>query len=361
MERFYRLFSIGSVPVWTHWTLPLLLTLLLIFTVVQWFSPGEASLVVAILFGSLLLAELVQVGTTILLREKIRKIVLLPLGGQACTNDLSRKGAGKLMVHYLAGPVTNVGVSLLAFAHLPAAYRQEMLRLSFASLEPDLLMAACVINLGAGLLQLLPVLPMKGGRLLSDLLQPRIGRSLSYRILICFGLVTAVSLMVVGAFLSTFLLLVGILLLASNIVEAENEKQREFRKDFTVKHVMNTNIVLFNPDECVRDVLGRQRFWSKELVVVENRQAVGIISPATLNKLFREAAMDTRLGEVMNSRIKSISGKHRLEDLYQEANWEDSQVYAVTEHNRVIGVLRLPELHSMLSQVQREYQLNFPA
>lgn len=357
MKKFYKLFSVRTTPVWTHWSIPLVLPLLVIpafGTATTWFSPVESLLVTIILVASLLLAELAQILVAMGLGIRIKKIVLLPLNSLTYTNG-SRQNHEAQMLSHLAAPLTNLLIALAAFAGLPLAARQAIGSFAFNEVAPGLLYALFVINLGLFVLQLLPALPLKGGQLVKRLAIARLGRQHAYRIIIPLGMATAALLIVAGAFSSFFLCFVGGLVLVSNLVETETEKQREFIEEFTARNVMNTHIVLVSPQESIRDVLRRPRFWNKELVVVENQKVLGVISPLALARLCRAGKLDVALSQVMYPEIKTVRGKHRLADLYAEAHWEDCAVYAVADKHKVVGILRINEIHTLLAEAQKEY------
>ncbi len=146
---------LGGVPVRLHWTMLLLL--------VVYGALGQQR-AVWLFLGALLMHELAHAAAAGLLGVKVTEVVLFPFGGQAVIEEIMAAQPGKEAGVALAGPVMSLMLAgLFSWPALPVAT------------EP----AARFVRLNGMLFafNLLPVLPLDGGRVLRALM----GILLGYR------------------------------------------------------------------------------------------------------------------------------------------------------------------------------------
>lgn len=109
--------------------------------------------------SSVLLHELAHMLVGLLLGIKVLEIELLPFGGQAKLEDFTGLDPSKEIYVALAGPLLSISIAaFLYFFDLP--------------IYPNLIPYLIKINLLLGLFNLLPALPLDGGRILRSLLSP---------------------------------------------------------------------------------------------------------------------------------------------------------------------------------------------
>lgn len=170
-----RLLSLGETEVWVHWTaLPAVLFLIV--------TAGPMRVGLGLL--ALLVHELGHLLTARGLGYRVGRMELWPFGA-ALTMEV---GAGSLPVS-LAGPLCSLaaaGMSLLFLRLLPQAE---------GVMEPFF-----VSNLSLGLANLLPAEPLDGGRALSSLLSPALGRRRSRQITAWTGLLLGGGLLALGVY-----------------------------------------------------------------------------------------------------------------------------------------------------------------
>lgn len=151
------------------------------------------------LFTSVVIHELGHVLVARFYGVRAEEITLWFLGGVAQFRELPR-GRGAEAIVALAGPVTSIALGFLAGAALAAA-ETPFLRFLFSYLA--------IANGGLGLFNLLPALPLDGGRVLRSLLALVTSRLAATRIAVAVSRAVAVGLGVWG-FLSFNILLVAI-------------------------------------------------------------------------------------------------------------------------------------------------------
>lgn len=183
-----RLFSVKSIPVAAHWSL------LLAVGLFAWRTGSVAmgAVVAALLFGSVLLHELGHALVAVKLGLPIAGIDLHVFGGTAKMAEAPRSPREELLVA-IAGPVVSLLLGIVASVGL------WLLPTTLAAWTPVLSYVA-VANVTLFAFNLLPALPMDGGRVLRALLASRKGFVKGTRQAVRVGRVVAIALAVVGVF-----------------------------------------------------------------------------------------------------------------------------------------------------------------
>ncbi|HZK24255.1 MAG TPA: site-2 protease family protein [Oscillospiraceae bacterium] len=143
-----KLFRLGGITFSFHWVFILLLFLLALFGYL-----GET----LILFGLVLAHELVHMFTARAQGLEVSEVELFPFGGVAKIEDVLELDPQVESVVSLAGPLFNfalVALALLLYANVPEWQQNELLLFFIRS------------NLTLGFFNLLPALPLDGGRIL---------------------------------------------------------------------------------------------------------------------------------------------------------------------------------------------------
>lgn len=179
-----RLFSVRGIPVAAHWSL------LVAVGLFGWRAGSLAvGVVVAVLlFSSVLLHELGHALVARRFQLAISGIDLHLFGGTAKMAEPPRSPREEMLVA-IAGPVVSLALGLAALVGLQLT----------PSLVPILSFVASA-NLMLFAFNLLPALPMDGGRVLRALLASRLGFVSGTRKAVKVGVVVAVGLGIVGVF-----------------------------------------------------------------------------------------------------------------------------------------------------------------
>ncbi|WP_054692004.1 site-2 protease family protein [Syntrophomonas palmitatica] len=138
---------------------------------------------------SLMMHEMAHTLVAVFSRIRITEIELLPFGGQARIEDFTGLEPENEIYIALAGPLVSLSLAGL-FYFLPVLYFAPYGRLLFN------------INLLLGLFNLLPALPLDGGRILRAVLSVRQGYKKATQTSARLGLLTAAALTVYGIYLS---------------------------------------------------------------------------------------------------------------------------------------------------------------
>ncbi|MGA3008229.1 MAG: site-2 protease family protein [Opitutaceae bacterium] len=137
-------------------------------------GPAAAGWSVAMVLAFFVCVILHELGHSFTARRfgvKVRRILLMPIGGMAEFDAIPRQPRSELLIT-LAGPAVNFVIAgvLAIFVWFPPGWEPTGLPLSPAELGRHLLLA----NIVMGCFNLIPVFPMDGGRILRALLAMRL-------------------------------------------------------------------------------------------------------------------------------------------------------------------------------------------
>jgi Zn-dependent protease len=192
----FKLFSVLGFRVGAHWTLPIALV---IAAVTHGGAAGVA--LAALLFASILAHELGHAVVARRLRVPIAGIDLHMFGGVAKMQAPPRSPNDEIAIS-IAGPIVSLalaGFFLLLRGAAPV----------FASSTVVLWLASA--NLALGVFNLLPALPLDGGRVFRALLAKRKGLVRGTELAVTVSRVLAVALGVLGALTNPWLIAIAVL------------------------------------------------------------------------------------------------------------------------------------------------------
>ncbi len=162
--------KVFGIPVRLHFTL-----LLLLIVTLHWVSPtglfGMLGLLtlVALMAGSVLLHEL---GHALVARRfgiETHDIVLTPIGGMARVVSLPKVPRHEILIA-IAGPLVSIAIAVISFV---LWFSTALLAIGIPGGVQETLLNLCGFNVMLGIFNLVPALPMDGGRVLRGVLALR--------------------------------------------------------------------------------------------------------------------------------------------------------------------------------------------
>ncbi|MEI9941800.1 MAG: site-2 protease family protein [Pseudomonadota bacterium] len=306
MRWSFRIARVSGIDVRLHVTF----ALAVIFFALNFAAPqgprGAAFgvLLICALFVCLTLHELGHSLVAQRLGVSVTEVLLLPIGGVARLANEPRKPQHELLIA-LSGPLVNVGIALVLLLVLDH-YRIPLDADDLMSLaEPTPLGLVRALFWGNAVLavfNMLPALPMDGGRVFRALLSLSLGRSRATRIAAAVGQVIAIVLVGIAFKKDWGLLsLVGMFVFVGAAQERAAVRASELLSELRAGEVCDPNAVVFAPEEQVGHVLDTlvrcpqahfAVFYGKELVGTIGREQVLATAPrvgldAPLSSLMR--------------------------------------------------------------------------
>lgn len=340
-----RIGKVGGVPIEVHWSFSLLVLFVVLTSGGHGTAPVLWSLVwVAALFACVTVHELSHCAVALHRGLAVEGIVLLPIGGMSRIAGLPGPPAIERDVA-IAGPLASIGLAgLLGLA----AYA------SGAHVWPPTLFAGpwlcrlAWLNLLLAGFNLLPALPMDGGRVLRALLAERHDPSEATEIAAFVAQVIAVGMLVVGFVVDLWLLLIGIFVLL-----AASSERRTARVERSLRGLRVGDVMARDETAAPAEVtVGEVGYWlsaypGRGVPVVEGGRVVGIVSAVDI--VGRPAG--ERVGDACDrsSPICEPSTPLFPDALELLARHRRSE-FAVAESGRPVGVLYRATLRGLLER-----------
>jgi Zn-dependent protease len=235
-----RLARIGGIDIRMHWTFLVLVILVVWVNISSGASTVGAGLLwITAVFGSVLVHEYAHCIVARRRGAVVEDILLLPIGGFSQLRKMPERPADEFAIA-IVGPLTSLGLAALSVAggvafgaHLwpPALFGGSW----FARLA--------WLNALLGGFNLLPALPMDGGRVVRALLERRHDRLTATRQAARIARMLAVVMIVGGVFYDFWLILIGLFVyLGANAEQqaAEKERPKSVRPNPPTPHAPST-------------------------------------------------------------------------------------------------------------------------
>jgi stage IV sporulation protein FB len=189
-----------------------------LFVVVAVDEPGGsagAAVWLVFLFASVLVHELAHSLVALRVGVAVKEIELLPIGGLSKMGRIPDRPVAEIAIA-AAGPATSFGIGFVALglAALTGGW----------SWPPDLYAGALVqrvgwLNLVLGAFNLIPALPLDGGRVLRAVLERTVGPTRATHLAARAGHHFAIGLIIVGVLVNVWLIIIGVFVLLSSSAE----------------------------------------------------------------------------------------------------------------------------------------------
>jgi Zn-dependent protease len=249
----------------------------------------------------------------------VNEILLLPIGGVARLSSEPRKPRHELLIA-LAGPFVNLLIGLLLWTVL-AHYRiavgltdlDELLEPSAVGLLRGLFWG----NLLLALFNLLPALPMDGGRVLRALLSLALGRPLATRIAAGVGQVIGIGLVWI-AFKGDWglLALVGLFVFVGATQERAAERASGLLSELRAGEVCDPNAPVFGPHEPVGLVLDTLiRSPQAHFAVFHGKELVGTIAREQALAQAPRVGLEAPLSSLMRRELFTVDAGTPLDQV----------------------------------------------
>jgi Zn-dependent protease len=179
---------------------------------------GLSVLFVCAIFACVVIHELSHSLVARRFGREPKSIMLLPIGGVATIDMMPTKPSQEIAIS-IVGPATNIVIALVLFGGLKMVVVPKSNLTVFQSFITDLI----GVNIALAIFNLIPALPMDGGRILRSILAMKFGYLRATLLAVAVGKVIAVIFIIVGFYIQNYILaLIGFFGLAG----AESEKRQ---------------------------------------------------------------------------------------------------------------------------------------
>ena len=314
-------------------------------------------LLVGALLVCLALHELGHSWVAQRLGVSVTEILLLPIGGVARLANEPRKPAQELLIA-LSGPLVNVVIALCLLFVLDH-YRIPLDANDLVSLaEPSPLGLVRALFWGNAILaafNLLPALPMDGGRVFRTLLSLSLGRSRATQIAAMVGQMIAIVLLAI-AFKKDWgpLALISMFVFVGAAQERATVRASELLSELRAGEVCDPNAVVFAPEEQIGHVLDTlvrcpqayfAVFYGKELVGTIGREQVLSSAP--------RVGLDAPLSSLMRREVFAVDAGTPLDEVRRRLLELAGRPVVVRSATGYAGVLGFEDLQRITVVAER--------
>ena len=293
---------------------------------------------------------------------KLRSIVLLPTGGMItyATSDATERSAAPEMQRKmgLIGPIANVLFGLVVAAIVVTVTPQVNLIERPWVTPAHLLRALIWVNLLLGVVNLLPAVPLDGGRVFRGEFMRTQGGLKGIRVAAAVGQMTAFALMLGGLFFSNiWMTMIGAFVLIGAHMDDQGLLLQSDNDSVKMRDVMMTAYSTLSASDTLEDALERSIHTLQDVFpVVRGASMVGAVSRQSIV----EALQADGNGYIQGVMTKSFQTAHPDDSLVKTLKrvmaGRGAQLLPVMEGERVVGIITPQNLaHSMgmLSQSRK--------
>lgn len=350
MKYSLRIFTIFGIPVELHISFLLLMLFIYLVAILNVLPSVNllTSILITLLFVTVILHELSHSYVAQHYGIKIERIILLPIGGLSAMEEIPREPAQELKIA-LAGPLVNFLIAGIVF----------ILLIIIGSLLSrdiyDLIFLFILMNLVLGIFNLLPAYPMDGGRVLRAFLAKRMNYIRATELAATIGKQLAIIMAVFGIFLNPFLVLVAIFIYMGAEQEYRTVLMSHFLSGVRVEEIMSSPVKTVNPQDTVQSVM-QTMFREKHMgyPVVEDGQLVGIVTFHDISQI-PEKYYEKPVSSFMKKEVQVASPEDEVILILEKLNRFGIGRMPVVESGRLRGIVSRTDILRVL-EMRKEFK-----
>jgi Zn-dependent protease/CBS domain-containing protein len=359
MREAWTVFRVGGVPVRIHFTWLFVAVYMTILLSGQYSSLAQAAgiqgvylrlapwawglLLTLALFACVLLHELAHVAVARRGGARIHAVTLMMLGGVSEIGDVERPRLERRMA--AAGPLLSLTLAALFYGVFRLA------RGGPADLEFGLYYLAQV-NLIIGAFNLLPALPMDGGRIFRSLLVGRFGRLRATQIAAGVGKVLAAALVVLGlAGGSWWLALIGLFIFIAGDAEYRSVQARAALRGLRVADLFSRKVAAVSEGASAAEAASAMLQAGSHLAVVLDAggRPAGLVRAAELAEIPVRRREELPVAPLARP-LAAVAAERDLPSVLRLLDEERLEAVAVVDDGgRLVGTLSRDDIARGLS------------
>lgn len=349
MTAAWKIARLGGVDIRIHVTFPLLLLWIGAARYFEHYAWSDAFGGVVLTLTLFVFVTLHELGHATVARRRgvrTRDITLLPIGGIARLEREPSRPRDELLIA-LAGPAVNL---VLAGAFFTALLLSgHGIAFEPARIEQDLAARLAWINVSLAAFNLLPALPMDGGRALRALLAMRTSPLRATVIAAAIGRSFALAVGLVGLASNPVLVLIALFVWLGADAEADAARTRHALAELTVGQVMQRDFHVLLADDTLRHatqlaLAGAQR----DFPVVVGERVAGTLRWNDLVSGLQTAGPESRVSKHLHRHGLTATADEGVNHLLDRAGLERADGIPVLEHGRLAGLFTLSALATAL-------------
>ncbi|MEW6295886.1 MAG: M50 family metallopeptidase [Candidatus Diapherotrites archaeon] len=310
------------------------------------------------LFLSVFLHELVHSIVAVYKGVKVKKIILLPIGGLAQTERMPEKPLDEFLIS-IAGPLFNflvvfaVALSVV-FLHLPFPSIQQ---LSNPALLEQLMMqyplfALFWVNLILGAFNLfVPAMPMDGGRVLRSLLAIKFGTVKATGFATKLSIAIAAAMFLIGIFANFWLAIIAVFVYFGAQAENEATQIKAVLERSPIKKLIKPLPKTVSGEKTLKELYGEMKKRNQTGLLIKLGKGLGYIGIESLKQEKKENWGKIKAKEKAQ-KIPSIPIESTASEALTKLMQSPYSFFTVKEKAKITGIIEQSAL-TKLFQLKR--------
>lgn len=354
------LFTIRGIAIKVHITFLLLIA----YDVWVWREQGITGMLFGVTLTILLFVcvTLHELGHAMAARSvgvPVSEILLLPIGGLAFLGNLPRRPWHDLWIA-VAGPLVNVVISaILAFVVRPDAstYNVNVFMVPDATTVPSLqlaLQALFTANVMLVIFNLLPALPLDGGRIIRSLLSMLIGERRGSVVAAFVGQSVAVVMAIIGIMSGDFMLpFVAYFIFKSAEHDRVDTRARTLLDTQRVDMAYNRNAIVLAPNARLSTVVEHiLTSYQPDFAVTQGDRLLGIVTRNDLMRALEHSTQDEYVTAIMQRDVVKVDYTLTLDEVRTRIQSQGSDVAAVFRGEQFLGLVSLLDIEEAMLVIE---------
>jgi Zn-dependent protease len=348
--------QIMGIKIELHSTFILLIILVELFLAI--FSLNiliPVNILILFLFLSVFIHELFHSIVAVKKGFKVKKIILLPIGGISLTEDFPTKPKDEFLIA-IAGPLFNfivvfsilILVSIFPWLPMPSIENLSSSEEIENAILSFPLFALLWVNLILGAFNLfLPALPLDGGRVFRSLLAIFFGTRKATAFVTKISLFIAIFLVIIGFFGGNILIaVIGFFIWFSASQENETVQLMETMKNAEFKHLINFNPKKISYTESLKEAFNKMKEENIAEILVELNNGFGLLKIEAFEKIPKNK-WETLPVKIITEKLPLIELNQNATQIMQKFISTDFEFLPVIENGKLIGVIERNEMRKL--------------
>lgn len=286
---------------------------------------------------------------------KVRKIVLYPIGGVSEIEEIPGNSSIEWRLA-ISGPVLSLavgavllGVNQLLNAPSISAISAYLLNIS------NFLLDLALLNLLLGFFNLIPALPLDGGRVFRALLSKKMDYAKATKYAAYLGRIFGIIFIIAGFLYNLWLILIGIFVYVGASEESQQAATVTALGKLRVRDLMQSEFKAVNSEQNIEDVLQDMfQHGYQEIVVEKDGSLQGILSWNELTKVGPEQRRHTKVEILPLKKGSAFEDTSVLEasKIMSIGNMGLLPVVMKDAPVRIVGVLTKARIDALLNRSQ---------
>jgi len=302
---------------------------------------------ILILFVCVVLHEFGHALTARRFGIRTRHITLLPIGGVAALERMPDDPKQEFLVA-LAGPAVNVVIAIGLWLWLQLSNGLVKVE-AIATTDASLLARLMAINIMLAVFNLIPALPMDGGRVLRAILAMRLEPARATQIAASVGQILAVWMGVFGFFYYPFLMFIALFIWIGAVAEAGSASMKSVLAGVSVGDATLTEVQTLSPEEPLSRAIEQTLAGSqKDFPVMRDGEVAGVLTQTALLRGLQAAGSDAHVRDWMHREVPTLAAHEPLEKALERLRDSPCKLLPVVQAERIVGFINIDNIAELI-------------